>query len=192
MSTSNYWARITITTNSTWNQEALCFNAHILQETSKGNIVWHSAKHSNILCDSNDENDFAHKLLITNTSISKLRNAFPNNSSTNIKLSKTQLHKIWQWGGFLGRLSGTLQKIGLPLIENVLKPLAKSFSIPLGLTAAASATDAAIYNKMFGSRTATLIISYEEINDIMKIVKAPEESGLLIKDVRETIKNEAK
>ena len=102
------------------------------------------------------------------------------------------MHKIWQWGGFLGRLSGTLQKIGLPLIENVLKPLAKSFSIPLGLTAAASATDAAIYNKIIGSRTATLIISYEEINDIMKIVKALEESGLLIKDVRETIKNEAK
>ena len=75
---------------------------------------------------------------------------------------------------------------------NVLKPLAKSVSIPLGLTAAASATDAAIHKKMFGSGTMTLIISNKEMSDIMKIVKYLEESGLLIKDVSETIKNEAK
>ena len=75
---------------------------------------------------------------------------------------------------------------------NVLKPLAKSVSIPLGLTAAASATDAAIHKKMFGSGTMTLIISNKEMSDTMKIVKYLEESGLLIKDVSETIKNEAK
>ena len=65
----------------------------------------------------------------------------------------------------------------------------KTVLIPLGLTAAESATDAAIYKKMFGSGKTTLIISNEEMNDIMKIVKSLEESGLLMKDVSETIKN---
>ena len=77
------------------------------------------------------------------------------------------------------------------LIENVLKPLAKSVLIPLGLTAAASETDAAIHKKMFGSGFATLIISNEEMLDIMKIVKYPVDFGLLIKGVSETIQNEA-
>ena len=80
----------------------------------------------------------------------------------------------------------------MPLIENVLKPLAKSVLMPLGLTAAVLATDVAIHKKMFGSGFTTLIISNEEMNDIMKIVKCLEESGLLIKGIRETIKNETK
>ena len=80
----------------------------------------------------------------------------------------------------------------MPLIGNVLKPLAKSVLISLGLIAAASATDAAIHKKMFGSRTTTLIISNEEMNDIMKIVKSLEESDLWIKSVSKTIENEAK
>ena len=84
---------------------------------------------------------------LTNTQVSKLRK-LENGSSANTKLSKTQLHKIGQSGGFLGRLLGPLLKTGLPLIGNVLKPLAKSVLIPLGLTAAASATDAAIHKKM--------------------------------------------
>ena len=83
----------------------------------------------------------------------RLWKTFENNSSANIKLSKTQLHKIGQSGGFLGRLLGPLLKTGLPLIGNVLKPLAKSVLIPLGLTAAASATDTAIHKKMFGPGT---------------------------------------
>ena len=124
---------------------------------------------ANVVGDLTDENDFPHKLLLTNTQVSKLRKAFANNSSANIKLSKTQLHKIGQSGGFLGRLLGPLLKTGLPLIGNVLKPLAKSVLIPLGLTAAASTTDAAIHNKMFGSGFTTLIISNEEMEDIMKI-----------------------
>ena len=85
------------------------------------------------------------------------------------------MHKIGQSGGFLGRLLGPLLKTGLPLIGNVLKPLAKSVLIPLGLTAAASATDAGIHKKMFESGMTTLIISNEEMNDIMKIVKSLEE-----------------
>ena len=108
---------------------------------------------SNVVGDSNDENNFPHKLLLTNTQVSKPRKAFANNSSANKKLSKTQLHKIGQSGGFLDRLFGPLLKTGLLLMKNVLKPLAKSVLISLRLTAAASATDAAIHKKMFGSGT---------------------------------------
>ena len=147
---------------------------------------------SDVIGDSNDENNFPH-ILITNTQVSMLPsfNAFGNGSSANIKLSKTQLHKIGQSGGFLGRLLGPLLKTGLPLIGNVLKPLAKSVLIPLGLTAAASATDTAIHKRMFGSGFTTLIISNDEMN-IMKIVKSLEESGLLIKGMSELIQHEAK
>ena len=80
----------------------------------------------------------------------------------------------------------------MPLRKNVPKPLAKSVLIVLGLTAAASETDAAIHKKMFESGITTLIISNEEINDIMKVVKSYEESVLLIKGVSNTIKNKAK
>ena len=129
--------------------------------------------------------------MLTNIQVSKLRKTFSNGSSANIKLSKTQLHKIGESGGFLGRLLGSLLKTGLSLIGNVLKPLAKSALIPLGLTAAASATNAAIHKKIFGSGIATLIISNEEMKDITKIVKSLEEFGLLIKGVGEAIRNEA-
>ena len=96
---------------------------------------------------SDDENNFPHKLSSTNRQISNLRKAFANHSSTYIKLSKTQLSKMIQLRGFLGRLLGPLLKTGLPLIKNVIKPLAKSALIPLGLTAAASAGDPGIHKK---------------------------------------------
>ena len=148
---------------------------------------------SNVVVGSNDENNFPHKLLLTNTQVSKLRKASANGSSVNIKLSKTQLHKIGQSGGFLGRFLGPLLKTGLSLIRNALKPLTKSVSMRLGLTTAASGTDAAIHEKMFGSGPrlldlalcTTLIISNEEMNDIVKILKSLEECGLLTKSVRE-------
>ena len=69
-----------------------------------------------------DQNNFPHKLLLNNTQASKLRKVFGNNSSANIKLSKTQLYKIGQSGKFLGRLLGPLLKTELPLMKNVLKP----------------------------------------------------------------------
>ena len=131
-------------------------------------------------------------MLLTSTQVSRRRKPFANNSSANIKLSKTQLHKVGQSGGFLGKILGPLLKSGLPLIGNSLKPLAKSVLIPLGLTAATSATDAPIHKKIFGSAVTTLIISNEEMNDIIKKIKSLEESGLLIKGISETIKNEAK
>ena len=102
------------------------------------------------------------------------------------------MHKKGQSGRFLGRLLEPLLKTGLPLIGNLLKPLAKSVLILLGLTVAASAIDVAIHKKMFGSGNMTLIISNEEMNGIMKIVKFLEESGLLIKGISQTIENEAK
>ena len=86
---------------------------------------------SNVVCDSNDDNNFPHKLLLTDTQISK------SNLSEIPKLSKTQLHKISKSGGVLGRLLGPLLKTGLPLIKNVLKPPAKSVLVTLGLTGAA-------------------------------------------------------
>ena len=124
--------------------------------------------------------NFAHKLLLTNKQVANLRKSFANHSSTDIKLSKTQLSKMIQSGRFLGRLLGPLLKTGLPLIKNVIKPLAKSVLIPLGLTAA-SAADAGMHKKILGSgNTTTLIISNDEIKDIIKIVKSPDDSDLLL------------
>ena len=139
---------------------------------------------SNVVGDSNDENKFPHKFLLTNTQVLKTRKAFANGSSANTKLSKTHLLKIGESGGFLGRLLGPLLKTGSLFLGNILKPLAQSVLLPLGLTAAAAAaTDAAIHKKMIGSGFTTLIISNEEMNDIMEKVKSIEDSGLLIKQL---------
>ena len=94
-----------------------------------------------------------------------------------------------QSGGFLGRLLGPLLKTGLPLIKNITKPLAKSVLISLGLTAAASVVDAGIHKKILGSghNNTTLIISNDEMNDIIKVIKSHEDSGLLFKGVTETV-----
>ena len=100
---------------------------------------------SNMIDD--NETNFSHKLLLTNRQVLNLRKAFANNSSADIKSSKTQLSKMIQSGGFLGRLLSPLLKTGLPLISIVIKPLAKSVLIPLGLNAAASAADAGIHKK---------------------------------------------
>ena len=106
-----------------------------------------------------------------------------------------------QSGGVLGRLLGPLLKTRLTLVKNVIKPLAKSVLIPLGLTATASAADAGIHKKILGSgncplssasHMTTLIISNDEIGDIIKIGKSLEDSGLLLKGVTETVQNEVK
>ena len=79
-------------------------------------------------------------------------------------------------------------------MKSVIKPLAKSALIPLGLTAAASAADAGIHKKILrsGHNNTTLIISNDEMDDIVKIVKSLEDSRVLLKGVSETIQNEAK
>ena len=110
-------------------------------------------------------NNLPHELLLTTRQTNKLRNAIENNLQTDIKLSKAQISKIMQSGGFLGKILGPLLKTGLSLLKSVIKPLGL-----FGLTAASSAIDAGDQKKIYGSGTTTLVISSEEMNDIMKIV----------------------
>ena len=91
--------------------------------------------------------NFPHNLLLTNRQVTNLLKAFANHLSTDIKLSNTQLSKMIQSGGFLGRLFDPLLTAGLSLIKNVIEALAKSVLIPLGLTAATSGADAGIHKK---------------------------------------------
>ena len=147
---------------------------------------------SSYMIDDN-ETDFRHQLLLINRQVANIRKAFENNSSIDIKLSKTQLSKMIQPGGFLGRLLGPLLKTALPLIKNVIEPLAKSVLIPIGLTTAASAADAGIHKNILGSENmTTLTISNNEIEDIIKIVKSLKDSDLLLEGVTETVQNEVK
>ena len=139
-----------------------------------------------------------HELLLTTRQNTKLRNALNNNSATDIKLSKAQIKKIIQSGGFLGKLisklAGLLLKVALVLAKNVLAPL--------GLTAAMSAKYTKVYKrsiqKKIHSSGATkgagvkLIIEQEDMNDIIKNIKALENSGILLKGVSKAIKNETK
>ena len=146
----------------------------------------------NMIGDSNDETNFPHELLLTDRQVSSICKAFSNNSSANIKFSKTQLSKMIQSGGFLGKLLGPLLKTGLPLMKNVITPLAKSVLMPLALTAAASAADAGIHKAILGSGNTILIISNRDIEDLIKIVKSLEDSGLLLNGVIESVKNDVK
>ena len=143
---------------------------------------------SNMVGSSNDNTNFPHELLLTNRQVANIRKAFAKNKSTDIKLSKTQLSKMIQSGGFsgnlLGKLAGPLMKVAMPLAKNVLAPL--------GLSTAMSAIDGSIKKKMLGSGTTTLIISNDEMDDILKIVKSLEDSNVLFKGVSETIQHEAK
>ena len=133
-------------------------------------------------------NNLPHELLLNTRQKTKLRTAFENNMSTDIKLSKAEISKIIQSGGFLGSLlsksAGPLMKVAVPLAKNILAPS--------GITAAASAIDAGIQKKIDGSETTILIISNDKLNDIIKIVQALEDSNILLKGVSKTIKNETK
>ena len=126
-------------------------------------------------------------MLLTTRQNTKLRNAIDNNSATDVKLSKAQIKKLIESGGFLGKL---LSKLAGPLMK-VAMALAKNVLVPLGLTAAMSAVDGGIQKKIYGSGV-KLIIEQEDMKDIMKIIKALENSGILLNGVSETIKNETK
>ena len=134
-----------------------------------------------------NKEDLPDELLLTTRQNTKLRNAINNNLATNIKLSKAQIKKLIQSGGFLGKflskLAGPLMKVAMPLAKNVLAPL--------GLTAAMSAIDGSIQKKIHGSGV-KLIIEQEDMNDIMKIIEALENSGILLKGETKTIENETK
>ena len=139
---------------------------------------------SSMIGNSNDNTNFPHELLLTNSQVANLRKAFANHTSSDIKLSKTQLSKMIQLGGFLGRLLSPLIKTGLSLMESVIRSLAKRVLVPSELTAAASAADAGIHKKILGSghnNNTTLIISNDEMDDILKIVRSIEDSGVLLK-----------
>ena len=142
---------------------------------------------SNMVSNSNDNTNFPHELLLNNMQVANTRKAFANHSSIDIKLSKTQLSKMIQsvryLGNLLGKLAGPLMKVAMPLAKNVLAPL--------GLSAAMSAIDESI-KKMLGSGATALIISNDEMHDILKIVKSLVNSGVLLKGVSETIQHEAK
>ena len=140
-----------------------------------------------------NKDECPHELLLTTRQNTKLRNAVNNNSVTDIKLSKAQIKKIIQSGGFLGKflskLAGSLMKVALPLAKNVLAPL--------GLTATMPAIDGSIQSKIHGSGATKgagvkLIIEQEDMNDIIKIIKTLENSGILLKGVSKAIKNETK
>ena len=126
---------------------------------------------SNIIGNSNDEISFSHTLLLTD------RKVFANNSSTDIKLSIHQISNMRQSRGFLGLL-GPLLKTGISLMKNVIKPLDKRVLIPLGLTEPASAVDAGMHRKILGPgkrNNTILIISNDEIKDIIEIVESLED-----------------
>ena len=134
-----------------------------------------------------NKEDLPHELLLTARQNTKLHNAINNNLATDIKLSKAQIKKLIQSGGFLGKLlcklAGPLMKVAMSLAKNVLAPLA--------LTAAMSAIDESIQKKIHGSGV-KLIIEQEDMNDIIKIIEALENSGILLKGVTKTIENETK
>ena len=132
-----------------------------------------------------DGGNSPHESLMTTWQETKLRNTLSNNMSTDMKLSKAQISKIIQSGEFLGSL---LSKLVDPLMKVTIS-LAKNVLAPLGITTAVSAIDAWIQKKIHGSGTKTLIISNEEMNDIMKTVQ---DSDILLKGVTKTIKNETK
>ena len=126
-----------------------------------------------------DGNDLPHELLLTTSQKTKLRNAFNNNMTTDLILSKAHISKIIQSGAFLGsllkKLAGWLMKVAIPLAKNIWALL--------GITAAASAIDAGIQKKIHGSGTTTLIISNKKVNDIIKIVQGLEDSNIFLKGV---------
>ena len=134
-----------------------------------------------------NKDELPHELLLTTRQSTKFRNAINNNLATDIKLSKAQIKKLIQSGGFLGKL---LSKLAGPLMK-VAMPLAKNVLAPLGLTAAMSAINGSIQKKIHGSGV-KLIIEQEDMNDIMKIIEALENSGILLKGVSKTIENETR
>ena len=134
-----------------------------------------------------NKDELPHELLLTTRQSTKLRNAINNNMAPDLKLSKAQIKKLIQSGGFLGKL---LSKLAGPLMK-VVMPLAKNVLAPLGLPAAMSAIDGSIQKKMRGEGV-KLVIEQEDMNDIIKIIEALENSGILLKGVTKTIENETK
>ena len=114
---------------------------------------------ANLIAGSNDWTDFSHKLLLTGRQVQRFYRAFANNSSAEIKLWKNQPPKIVLLEKFPGRLFGPLLKTGVPLMENVVKPLAKSDLIQSRLTAAASGQKGGFLSMLLGTLSASLLVN---------------------------------
>ena len=110
-----------------------------------------------------NKNQLIHELYLTERQLNKLREKIENSMSTDIKVSKVHINKIIKEGGNLSRLlMSFLPKLIKPAIS-----IGKTILAPLGLRAAMSATDAAIQKKMYGSGNTTLIISNDDLNDLI-------------------------
>ena len=150
-------------------------------KNNNGTTIRLSYKNSN-------KNKLIHELYLTEQQLNKLRKKIENNMSTDIKLSKVQINKIIKEGGNLGKLlMNFLSKSIKPAIS-----IGKNILAPLGLSAAMSATDAAVQKKMYGSGNNTLIISNNNLNDLIKIVTTLEEHDILLKGTVKQLKMKQK
>ena len=153
---------------------------HDTVKNNNGTIIRLSNKNFN-------KNKLIYDLYLNDQQLNKLRKKIENNMSTDIKLSKVQINRIIKEGGNLGKLlMNFLPKSIKPAVS-----IGKNILAPLGLSAAMSATDAAI-KKMYEYGNNTLIISNNYLNDLIKIVVALEEHNILLKGTTKTIKNETK
>ena len=135
-----------------------------------------------------NKNQLIHELYLTEQQLNKLREKIENNMSTEVKLSKVQINKMIKEGGNLGRLL-------IKFLPKLIKPaisIGKNILAPPGLSAAMSAIDAAIQMKIYGSGNKTLIISDNDLNDLIKIATTLEENDILLKGATKTIKNNIK
>ena len=150
-------------------------------KNNNGTTIRHSNKNFN-------KNQLIHELYLTEQQLNKLRKKIESNMSTDIKLSKVQINKIIKEDGNLGRLlMNFLPKLVKPAISIV-----KNILAPLGLSAAMSATDDAIQKKMYSSGNKALIISNDDLNDLIKIATTLEEHDILLKGTTKTVKNNTK
>ena len=150
-------------------------------KNNNGTTIRHSNKNFN-------KNQLIHELYLTEQQLNKLRKKIESNMSTDIKLSKVQINKIIKEDGNLGRLlMHFLPKLVKPAISIV-----KNILAPLGLSVAMSATDDAIQKKMYSSGNKALIISNDDLNDLIKIATTLEEHDILLKGTTKTVKNNTK
>ena len=134
---------------------------------------------------SDDQTNFPYQLLLTNRQVANLRKGFANHASTDVILSKAQLTKMRK--GFFFIFNAIIKVWIAFIIKSLIKPLGV-----LGLTAAVSATAAAIKKILGPGNHTTLIISNDAMQDLLKIVKSLEDSGILLDGISETVKNEVK
>ena len=135
-----------------------------------------------------NKTDLLHELFLTQTQMKKLREKVEKNMSTDIKLSKAQINKLIKEVGALGSVFARF----LPKLIKPVVSLGKNNLAPIGLSAAMSAIDAAIQKQVQSYGTKTVRFSNKDLDDMTKIVKASEDSDVLMKGITETLKNDIK